>query len=315
MATVGPRTALTIGNFDGVHIGHRALLSRARAIAGAGGRVAALVFFPHPLSALDPSRAPALLTTLEERTALLRGAGADEVVHLPPTPETLEQSPEAFVRAVCGRYAPAAIVEGADFRFGKGRSGDMALLAELGRELGFEAVAVPEQAFTLHDLSAAPASSTLVRWLLDHGRVRDASAALGRPYAMVGTVVRGDQRGRLLNMRTANLDSPVLAPGDGVYAGVAQLPDGSRWPAAVSVGTNPTFNGRTRRAEAHVIGWTGPPDPADEYGWPIRVEFHAWLRGQIRFDGVEPLVRQMQDDLRRALEVLSLPPAPAAVHA
>lgn len=304
MAPAGPRTALSIGNFDGVHTGHRALLSRARAAVGPEGRVVALLFFPHPLTALDPARAPAMLTTLDERERLLREAGADEVVHLEPTPDILGLSPDQFVRTIVDRFRPSAIFEGADFRFGKGRSGDMRLLAELGRQHGFHVEEVPEQSFTLSDLTSAPASSTLVRWLLEHARVADAALALGRPHAMLGAVVRGDQRGRLLNMRTANLDSPCLAPGDGVYAGVAQLADGARWPAAISVGTNPTFDGLGKRTEAHLIGWSGPQSAADEYGWPLRLEFHAWLRDQIRFDGMEPLIRQMQADLRRALDAI-----------
>ncbi len=310
MAATSPLTALTIGNFDGVHAGHRALLARAREAAGPGGRVVALVFFPHPLTALDPARAPAALTTLQERDRLLRSAGADDVVHLQPTPELLNLEPAAFVHTIVDRYRPGAVVEGADFRFGKGRAGDMAVLEALGREHGFRVVRVEEQTFTLADLTEAPASSTLIRWLLDHGRVEDAANALGRAHTMTGTVVRGDQRGRLLNMRTANLDSPCLAPGDGVYAGVAELADGARWPAAISVGTNPTFNGVTKRTEAHLIGWPGPRSAADEYGWSIRLEFHAWLRDQIRFDGMEPLIRQMQDDLRRALHAVADRTAP-----
>lgn len=304
MAPAAPRTALSIGNFDGVHAGHRALLSRARTAVGAEGRVVALLFFPHPLTALDPARAPAMLTTLEERERLLREAGADKVVRLAPTPDVLGLNPDQFVRTIVDRFRPSIVLEGGDFRFGKGRSGDMRLLAELGSQHGFQVEEVPEQSFTMSDLTGAPASSTLIRWMLEHARVADAALALGRPHAMLGTVVRGDQRGRLLNMRTANLDSPCLAPGDGVYAGVAQLADGARWPAAISVGTNPTFNGLSKRTEAHLIGWSGRQSALDEYGWPIRLEFHAWLRDQIRFEGMEPLIRQMQADLRRVLDAL-----------
>ncbi len=300
----GQRTVLTIGNFDGVHVGHASLLARAREAATDSGRVIALAFFPHPLTTLDPGAAPPILTTFEERARLLRHAGADEVVQLQPSASFLALSAEEFVATIVERYAPAAIVEGADFRFGAGRAGDMAALAELGRRFGFQTMTVPARTATLSDCTLVDASSTLIRWLLTHGRIADAAAALGRPYAMNGGVVQGDRRGRLLNMRTANLESPCLPPGDGVYAGVADLGAGGRWNAAISVGTNPTFHGRQVRVEAHLLDWPGPGPHESEYGWTMRLEFHHWLRDQIRFDAVEPLVRQMHEDVVRAGSML-----------
>lgn len=310
---------LTIGGFDGVHLGHAALLRRARAIADAGaqpGRVIALAFHPHPATVLDSKRAPSPLTDWPERERLLRAAGADAVVRLDPASGVLDRTADDFISALVREHRPAAIVEGADFRFGRARAGDLSTLRALGESLGFAVEQVPTVDAALLGGEQAPVSSTLVRWLVARGRIADAERLLGRPYSLDAVVVRGARRGRLLGMPTANMDCRTLAPADGVYAALATLPGGARMPAAVSVGTNPTFDGPSRSVEAHVIGWSGPaPAPAahavgapddggfpGEYGWRIRIEFRAWLRDQIRFPDAESLVVQMRDDLRRALE-------------
>lgn len=279
------------------------MIARARAEAGTAGRVVAMVFHPHPLSALRPEQAPGLLTTFERRAALLRACGADEVVRLDPFDGVLSLSPEAFVDAFVRDYAPAAVVEGPDFRFGAGRAGDVGTLRALGKSRGFETIVVEQVYATLRDQTEAPVSSTLVRWLIEHGRVEDGAIALGRPHAVEGVVVRGDRRGRELSMPTANVRTECLAARDGVYAGFATLPGGARRVCAISVGTKPQFGANARAVEAHVLEWCGPGADEPEYGWPIRVEFVAWLRDQLRFESVDALVRQMRADVERTREV------------
>ncbi len=235
------RTAITIGNFDGVHAGHRALVAAARALAGVPGRVVALCFDPHPFSVLRPQLAPARLTTFPQREALLRQAGADAVVRLQPTTEFLALSPEQFIRSLIADYHPSAIVEGPDFHFGAGRKGSPATLAALGEGLGFSVQIVPPVEVVLEDQLTARASSTMVRWLLSVGRVADAARVLGRPHALSGMVRQGQRRGRTIGVPTANLEAEQMLPADGVYAAVATLPDGRRCGAAMNVGTPPTF--------------------------------------------------------------------------
>ena len=301
----GP-TVVTIGNFDGVHLGHGALVRRARAIAdaaatgGARPRVVALAFYPHPASVLAPGREPTVVSTLEQRSRWLREVGADEVLGLDPSREMLGRTPEEFVRWVVDRFAPIAMVEGTDFHFGKGRAGSVRTLADLGARFGFTVEVVAPVEVALTDQTIVTASSSITRWLLDHGRVRDAMAVLGRPYALAGTVVRGDQRGRTIGFPTANVETVQAIPADGVYAGFAILPDGRRRAAAVHVGPRATFDCVKRTVEAYILDWAGPiAEGAPEYGWPITVEFTGWLRGQARFDSVGALVAQMHRDVAR----------------
>jgi riboflavin kinase/FMN adenylyltransferase len=335
-----PPTVVTIGNFDGVHAGHTALLARARELAAAGPagtRVVALVFDPHPLTRIDPERAPERLTTFEQRTDLLGAAGVQEVVRLEPTGHLLGQSPEEFIGQLVADLAPIAIVEGPDFRFGRGRAGDIQTLCQLGRRHGFEVSVVEPVAVALSDHTLVTASSSITRWQLRHGRVRDAALVLLRPYEMEGLVVAGDRRGRRIGIPTANLDSPTLIPADGVYAGTATLPDGSRHPAAISVGNKPQFGGGARTVEAHILRLPesqpcqdhpqgSSPDRSSaqlasflplpglpEYGWRLRLTFEHWLRDQARFESVESLKSQIARDCGRALDLLA-PPAPEPLH-
>jgi riboflavin kinase/FMN adenylyltransferase len=305
-------TVITIGNFDGVHAGHAALIARAREIAGdegAGpGRVIALAFDPHPLTSLRPDEAPPRLTTFEHRAVLLKAVGADQVVRLRPDARTLHQPADAFVRRLVERFRPRAFVEGRDFRFGRDRAGDVFRLAELGRRLGFGVEVVPPVEVVLTDQSQVAASSTLARWLIAHARVRDAAIVLGRPYTLSGTVIRGDRRGRTIGFPTANLRADCLIPGDGVYAGRARLPSGRWVPAAVSVGTKPTFGDGHRAVEAHLLTRAGtrqrlPGLP--EYGWALALEFVGWVRDQVRFESVGALVDQMHRDCERVREIIA----------
>jgi riboflavin kinase/FMN adenylyltransferase len=295
-------TAVTIGNFDGVHVGHAALVRRARELAGPRGRVCVLAFDPHPFTRLRPEHAPARLSTFSQREAALLALGADEVVRLEPTDELLNTTAPRFVEWLVSRYGPRFVVEGEDFHFGKGREGNVRVLSELGKDAGFAVDVVPPVEVALGDDQIVRASSSIVRWLISHGRVSDAARVLGRPYELEGTVVKGDQRGRTIGFPTANLSTPCLLPADGVYAGVATLPDGTRLSAAVNVGVRPTFRGKERRLEAHLLGAGQLPD----YDWPLRLKLIAWLREDLCFDDVDSLTRQIRRDCERTRAVLAL---------
>lgn len=326
------RTVLTIGNFDGVHAGHVALLRRANAIAKAHAdnpRVVALAFYPHPLSVLAPGREPATLTTFETRERLLLAHGADEVVRLdpsapPPTERSemgggrgeglLERSAEEFVESLVRDFAPVAIVEGPDFHFGKARRGTIDTLRTLGKQHAFDVDVVEGVKVRIADSRDVPASSTLARWMISHGRVADAASVLTRPYFITGEVVRGARRGRELGVPTANISTPCLPPGEGVYAGRATLADGATYPAAISVGTNPTFGEHQLSVEAHILDWSGYHDESREYGWPIELTFDAWLRDQLRFESIDALKGQMWRDIERTRD-LTTPLLPSGARA
>lgn len=298
---------LTIGVFDGAHLGHRALVERARELADAhagGASVLAMAFDPLPRAVLAPGSEPPRLTAFEERADLLLEAGADEVLRLEPSAELLGLTPERFVDGVLMPLGPAAVVEGPDFRFGAKRAGDVSTLERLGRDRGFSVEVVGPVEVDLCDQSVVTASSSRVRWLLERGRVADAGRVLGRAYEMAGEVAKGDQRGRTIGFPTANLHCETMPPGDGVYACVATLDDGRSIPAAVNVGERPTFEGVERRVEAHLIGFT-PDSGSPEYGWTLRLEFVSRLRDQVRFGGVEALTAQLARDVSRANEILT----------
>lgn len=300
-----PRRIVTIGTFDGVHAGHAALIARARALVGAG-TVTVLSFDPHPASVLRPGRGPARLTTFERRTALLREAGADEAVRLEPTEAMLHLSAEAFVAWLVKEHAPSVVVEGENFRFGHGREGDVSLLAALGRRHGFGVEVVAPVEVVLTDHTVVTASSTMVRWLVGNGRVADAARVLGRAYEVTGEVVRGDRRGREIGCPTANIETACMLARDGVYAGVAHLPDGRAVAAAVSVGDKPTFDGKARVIEAHLLDVARDGERIaglEEYGWPVRLALTAFVRDQVRFGSIEALMGQMDRDCARVREL------------
>lgn len=294
------RTVVTVGNFDGVHRGHAHVVRRACEISRERGidRVVVATFDPHPMAVLRPEHAPVALTTIEDRAALLAEAGADDVLAIPFSREISTWSPEEFVdRVLVGCLHAAAVVVGANFRFGHKAAGDVGILRELGAERDFTVEGIA--------LDGGPQvwSSTYVRQSLAGGDVTGAAEALGRPVVVRGPVVEGDRRGRELGFPTANVaPGEVAVPADGVYAGwLTRLDTDERFPAAISVGTNPTFDGhRDPRVEAYALD----RDNLDLYGVPVEVEFVARLRGMIRFDGVEPLVEQMRDDVRRTRELL-----------
>ncbi|WP_432479051.1 bifunctional riboflavin kinase/FAD synthetase [Nocardioides sp. GXQ0305] len=300
-AGLGP-SVVTVGNFDGVHRGHQAVLSRAREAADREGlRVVAVTFDPHPMAVLRPDHAPAMLTGIEERAELLARAGVDDVLALPFSREIAAWSPVEFVdRVLVGALHAAAVVVGANFRFGAKAAGDVALLREAGQERGFTVEGVP--------LDGGPQvwSSTYVRTCLAEGDVAGAAEALGRPFAVRGVVLEGERRGRELGYPTANvpLAAGRAAPVDGVYAGWLRRRDsGEQWPAAISVGTNPTFEGeRERRVEAYALD----RDDLELYGVEVEVAFVERLRGMVAFDDVDELLATMADDVGRTRSALGV---------
>lgn len=285
---------LTIGNFDGVHAGHARILSTLRQLrARHGSAVAMITFEPHPLTVLRPNASPPRLTPAHIKAELLRDAGVDELVVLPPAPEVLSLTAERFWRLVRDGARPAHIVEGKSFNFGKDRGGTIDRLREWCDAARIGLTVLDDVEVVLGDYTVAPVSSTLVRWLVHHGRMRDVRACTGRPYALEGVVVAGFQRGRTIGVPTANLRvEDQLVPGEGVYAGATRV-EGTAYPVALSIGTMPTFGEFHPQIEAHLLGFSG-----DLYGQTLRVEMHDWVRPQMRFPGIEHLKRQLDRDLR-----------------
>ena len=258
-----------------------------------------ITFDPHPDEVIRPGSHPPFLTTPRRQAELLAGLGADAVIVLPFSVEFSQLSPDEFVRIVLSdRLHAATVVVGEDFRFGRKAAGDVPLLAQLGEKYDFTAEGVP-----LLAADGVTMSSTYIRGRLAAGDVAGAAAALGRPHRVEGVVVRGHMRGRALGFPTANLETPphTATPADGVYAGalISLDLDGAevaRWPAAISVGTNPTFDGTDRTVEAYALD----RDDLDLYGTHAAIEFTARLRGNEKFDSVQALVAQMREDVDQA---------------
>lgn len=291
---------MSIGNFDGVHLGHRAILSLCRELAGRGGgglKITAVTFEPHPLTVLRPSAVPPRLTPKALKERLLAEAGVDELVILPPDRAVLDLTAEDFWKLLRDRVRPAHLVEGRDFNFGKNRGGNTQRLVEWAAGSDVKLHVAPPVSAPLLDLLIAPVSSSLIRWLIGEGRVRDAAICLGRPFLAAGTVVAGQKRGRTLGCPTANLDcGDQMIPGDGVYAGACAA-GGRRYAAAISVGVARMFGDVERRVEAHLIGFDG-----DLYGQALELEFLDWLRGMERFVSAEALREQLGRDIASAGE-------------
>ena len=302
--------ALVIGNFDGVHLGHRHLFRLARE-AAEGGRVAAVTFEPLPAAILRPGVPMGRLTPRDERSALLRDScGVDEVIELEPTPTLLGRTPEAFIAELHRRVRFDAIVEGPDFRFGRNRSGGLDTLRAIGALHGFRVIEAEPFVVALGDGSRVEARSSVARALLAEGRVADAARVFGRAYELRCPTTRGDQRGRTIGWPTMNLDAAGrILPADGVYCGQATLPDGTRAIAAISVGTKPTFGESARTCEATLLAADGRPLalPLDWYGFELRLRFHGWIRAMERFSSVEALLARMETD-RAAVLAAEQPP-------
>ncbi|MFF1528644.1 bifunctional riboflavin kinase/FAD synthetase [Cellulomonas sp. NPDC058312] len=315
-ADFGP-SVVTVGNFDGVHRGHVGVLTRMVADArAAGARSVAVTFTPHPQQVHRPDEAPPLLTGDTDRLELLEGTGLDAVLLLTYTLEFAQQTPEEFVRRylVDGLRARTVVV-GRDVRFGRGNAGDLSTMVALGERFGFAVEVIEdvapdgdEDVAGLDDPLRRRWSSTWVRELLAAGDVRQAARVLGRPHRVRGTVVHGDARGRELGYPTANLgpDATGMVPADGVYAGWLRrpsLPAGDPdavLPAAVSIGTNPTFDGLQRRVEAYVLDRTD----LHLYGEEVVLDLVERLRPTLRFDSVDALVERMHEDVEAVRQVL-----------
>jgi riboflavin kinase/FMN adenylyltransferase len=317
----GP-SVVTIGNFDGVHLGHRSVLAHLVATARArDAEAVAITFDPHPLQVLHPDRAPQTLTGLDHRVELIAAAGLDAVLVMEFTHQLATWSPERFVEdVIVDRLHASVVVVGRDIRFGHRNSGDLQTMRELGEKHGFGVELLDDLTGPAGGCDGAGTgdrrwSSSWARELLAAGEVGHAADVLGRPHRVVGEVVHGDHRGRELGYPTANLapDSVGMVPADGVYAGwmlrmdVVGDPEHPQvhdrfLPAAISVGSNPTFDGTQRRVEAYVLDRTD----LDLYGERVALEFVSRLRETLRFEDAGALVQQMARDVQQCREVLEV---------
>jgi riboflavin kinase/FMN adenylyltransferase len=293
----GPRAVLSIGVFDGLHLGHRYLIDRlvGRA-AGLGVDSLLITFEPHPLSVLSHSNAPDILTTFAQKEGLLAAMGLSRLGCLRFDEGLAATAPLDFLEdAVARRVEPAGILIGPDFRFGRNAEGHFGLLSDWAKGRGIPLEAVDFQ----HTPGGEGYSSSHVRGLLKTGYVGSAARLLGRPYRISGVVVAGQRRGRALGFPTANLgEVPQLIPGPGVYAAKAIL-GGRAFPAMTSVGNNPTFKGQYLTVETHILDYEG-----DIYGEPMCLDFVTWIRGMVRFDSVGALVARLREDERLARGIL-----------
>lgn len=292
--------SVAIGNFDGVHLGHRAMLHTLLSTARQQQHPAVVVTFdPHPLTILRPEQAPTPLTTMPYRRELLHRLGVDAVVVLPTTRELLHWTPtEFFERIVVRELQARRLVEGPNFFFGRDRAGNITVLRSLcaAHNITLEVI----EPVTVHGQWV---SSSVIRALLTAGDVDNALVLLGHPYRLTGRVVVGSERGRGLGFPTANLeDCPTVIPGEGIYAGQA-LVDERRYPAAIHIGPNPTFGETRRKVEVHLLDFAG-----DLYGQILPVEFLSRLRDVRRFTSTEALRAQLAQDLAQVRQVCAAPP-------
>ncbi len=306
------RTVVTVGMYDGVHRGHQQLIGTAVARARALGRPCVLVTFdPHPSEVVRPGSHPAILTSLDRKAELVAGLGVDGMCVVPFTAAFSRLTPEEFAHGVLVEdLHAAAVVVGENFSYGHKAAGNVATLTQEGRRFGFAVEGIPLAGDSSAD-GEVTISSTYIRACVAAGDMESAARALGRPHRVDGVVVRGDRRGRELGYPTANVESPpyTAIPADGVYAGalVTRDPSGATLdsaPAAISVGTNPTFQGSRRTVEAHVLDFSG-----DLYGEHVGVEFVSRLRPMTSFPDVDALVAAMAHDVADTRAVLGLPPA------
>jgi riboflavin kinase/FMN adenylyltransferase len=303
-AGFGP-SAVTIGKFDGVHLGHRGVLAQLRSLAADRELQPVVVTFDrHPFALLRPEDCPKSLVSNEQRSALLAEAGIAATLVLQFDRVLSELTPAEFVeRILCNAVDARLVLAGADFRFGHRGAGRIDTLRELGQRFGFEVVLIDDV-----QVGDVRVSSTTIRELLAGGKARAAARLLGRYPRVRSTVVRGDAIGREIGFPTANLDPTMegFLPADGVYAAWAWI-DGVRFGAAVSIGNNPTFDGiPAHRTEAHLLDTS-----IDAYGKSIELDFVEYLRPMARFDGLDPLVAALSADVERIRTILAAEPSPA----
>ena len=291
---------VSIGNFDAVHIGHSALVKKARELAGVNGTVEIFTFDPPPVSILRPDVQVGRLTSICSREALLLEAGADEVHVVEPTKELLAMEPENFLEELCSTYNPTIFLEGEGFLFGRDRKGTIETLRRKGEELGFTCEEFAGVEMTYSSGESIRVSSSKIRSLLENGSIEDATALLGRPFTVSGVVVEGDKRGRVLGFPTANLGSiETMLPANGIYAGSAVI-EGDSYVCAISIGTKPTFGSHDCVCEVHVIGFDGE---IGHYNWPLTVTISSWLREQTTFSTVEELTIAIKSDVEKAISL------------
>ena len=294
----GSRSAVAIGVFDGVHLGHqqvlRTLTKRSEEVNGVA---VALTFDPHPLEFVDPDRAPKLLTSIDERAAVMESCGVG-ILGVLPFVQIRDLEPHLFVAEILSyRLNAAWVAVGGNFRFGHNRSGDPALLKRTGVEHGFEVDIVSMIGDDAHDI----VSSTRIRGELAHGRVHEAARLLGRRFSLTGPVVHGDARGRSIGFPTANLHIPdrMAVPADGVYAVFSHLGE-RRLPAVANIGVRPTFGVNARAVEIHLLDFS-----EDIYGEEVTIEFVDRIRDEQRFESLDELVAQIAVDVAEARRLLS----------
>lgn len=301
----GERSVVTIGAYDGVHLGHRAVIDQVRDLAAAeGARSVVLTFDRHPATVVRPESAPPLLTNGEQRLELLAETGIDAAVVLPFDANQASEDPESFIeRVLVHGLGVRTIVVGEDFHFGKDRRGNVDLLEKFGRVHDFDVR--PIELVDRADGIAEPISSTAIRRALAGGDVEIAAAMLGRLHEVRGPVVEGDKRGRLLGFPTANVSVPkaVCLPADGVYAGWFERADGTARACAINLGRRPTFyeHADTSLLEAHLLDFDG-----DLYGETVKVRFAHFLRSERKFDGIEAIASQLRLDVEHARERLGV---------
>ncbi len=300
----GEDTVITIGAYDGLHLGHQTVIAEVRRLAAERGcRSAVVTFDRHPAVIVRPESAPQLLTDHEQRLELLEATGVDAAVVLPFDEAQARESALSFIERVLVRcLATELIVVGADFHFGRNREGNVDLLRSVGETYGFEVA--PLVLIPRADGVDEPVSSTAIRRALAGGDVEMAATMLGRPFEARGMVVEGDQRGRLLGFPTANVEVPsrVCVPADGVYAGWYERPSGEAHPCAINLGRRPTFyeHADSSLLEAHLLDFEG-----DLYGESAKVRFTHFLRSERKFDGIDALVDQLQADIAHARSLLA----------
>lgn len=289
---------LTMGKYDGLHLGHQQLIRTTIERARELGMISVvLTWEPHPNAIIRPDQPLRLITLIDEKIARIADLGPDLLIIAPFTTETKSTSAEEYLAQIHAAVPLRELWVGEGFAMGRGRAGDVPSLMDIGRDLGFAVGAVRE----VRD-DAAPVSASLVRERLDVGDVQAAQALLGRPFALRGLVVEGDKRGRTIGFPTANLqiDPLQILPADGVYACRAFLADGSgNLPAVTNVGVRPTFDGLRRTVEAHLLDWSG-----DLYGQVVRLTFEHRLRGEQKFNGIDALVAQIRRDADAARQLL-----------
>jgi len=300
---------VTVGSFDGLHVGHRDVIGRVRDLAKAkGGTSVVVTFDPHPRRLISPEDSPRLLTTLDEKSEAFERMGIDVLAIVSFTQELRSLTPEAFIDRYLVEFLDmTTVVVGYDHGFGKDRSGDLATFERIGKKRGFEVVSVPP---TLSEVE--PVSSTRVRAHISLGEIESAAKLLGSGYTVSGIVVKGDGRGREIGFSTANLelDCEKQLPPNGVYAGTVRVgKDPQKWLSAINLGTQPTFDGADRKLEVHILDFNRMI-----YGEYVSVELTTRLRGEQKYDNVYQLKMQIQEDIEEARRHLGRESVASDVH-